>query len=76
MLRLDFSSDGKWIRAESRSKEPVKNELKTILLSAESGDICADHKASNVLTFCAFTHNFRSIGSSKYVRFHTISALT
>lgn len=56
MLRLDFSSDGKWIRAESRSKEPVEADLKIsiTLLSAESGDVSADHKASDVILFRAF----------------------
>lgn len=44
MLRIDFSKDGNWIRAEARSKtaDATASPLAIILLSASSGEICED----------------------------------
>lgn len=44
VLRIDFSSDGEWIRAEARGKdgELAAAPVVTILLSASSGEVCED----------------------------------
>lgn len=47
ILRLDFSLDGKWIRAEARASGEtclVQSTVHIILFSAESGDICEDQE--------------------------------
>lgn len=51
ILRVDFSSDGKWVRAEARMKDDWRT-LAIVLLSAESGEACNDQEARN----SAFTH--------------------
>lgn len=43
-MRIDFSSDGNWIRAEAHGKAETidTTPVVTILLSASSGEICED----------------------------------
>ncbi|CAM9415834.1 unnamed protein product, partial [Ectocarpus fasciculatus] len=44
ILRIDFSKDGNWIRAEARSntEDATASPLAIILLSASSGEVCED----------------------------------
>lgn len=46
VLRIDFSSDGEWIRGEARGKDEnlATAPVVTILLAASSGEICEDKK--------------------------------
>lgn len=47
MLRIDFSADGEWIRAEARGKDEhvaTTTQVVTILMAASSGEICEDKK--------------------------------
>lgn len=46
-MRIDISSDGKWIRAEARGTADTYNAettVTTIVMSAETGDVCEDQK--------------------------------
>lgn len=42
LLRIDFSSDGEWIRAEAHGKAQslAAAPIVTILVSASSGEVC------------------------------------
>ena len=60
ILRIDFSSDDLWIRAEARGKREAPDEAPTIavvLVSAESGDICDDKKVER----CPHVKNTRTL---------------
>ena len=52
ILRIDFSSDGKRVRAEALGAGATSladsTTISTILFSAESGDVCDDQKVSGV----------------------------
>lgn len=43
ILRLDFSSDGKWIRSEAKVKGDA-NAIAVVLFSAETGHVCEDRQ--------------------------------
>ncbi|CAM9399079.1 unnamed protein product [Ascophyllum nodosum] len=63
ILRIDFSSDDLWIRAEARGKREAPDEASTIavvLVSAESGDICDDKKVVDPETGFATWSGLRS----------------
>lgn len=48
VLRIDFSSDGNWIRAEARTKteDPATSPVVIIVMAASSGEICEDKTVS------------------------------
>lgn len=52
IVRIDFSSDGKRVRAEALGAGATSladsTTISTILFSAESGDVCDDKNVSNV----------------------------
>lgn len=73
MLRIDFSSDGEWIRAEARGKPEnvAASSVVTILLSASSGEICEDKTVRNELPLAASTHLLK-IKSNRFLESYTL----
>lgn len=64
ILRIDFSSDGKWIRAEARAsgdKHSTQSGATSMVLSAESGELCEDSKVTCRYTSSSIPKNLHVV---------------